>query len=694
MINQTGEGKKAFHHGSARQSRLGLRAYGTLVGCCVLACWALGGSTGAQEPVWKNTQPVQLVQAGKDKQPDKDKLPEQVKPGELPPPKPFEPFGPKRPRLPRLPGLPRPLGTTPIPDAKTIKEFNRFVEKMIDPENTLELISGQARIMLLKETPKRIQVVDENIVSYNLFAPKEITILGRAVGSTIMNMWFDDPVTKQEKILSWLVRVLPDPEARERLERVYEALADEINQTFPDSFVVIRLVGDKLLVTGQAKDIAEATQILRIVRANAPAEEQTRIPVDSINISLRPGDITQAGGIPGLDAFLLAGGPNVINLLRVPGEQQVMLKVVVAEVNRTAARSIGLSFSITNNQGVTVFANNTAQQSAAGQGVQANLPIMLDGGQIPLALNALKTLNYARSLAEPNLVAINGQTASFQAGGQFPIPVVTGATAAGLQGVSFVPFGVQLQFTPFITDKDRIRLIVAANVSTRDPSIGTNIGNAGVGAGALGGTNVPGLNTRNFQTTVEMREGQTMAVAGLIQTNLGADTTRIPFLGQIPLIGQLTGFTQTSHGEQELVILVTPELVHPMNYKEIPPLPGSDLFEPSDLEFYVCGRIESRRSYDYRTPVMTDIHRMFRYHHCEQIYLFGPTGHSIPPGGPGLPGQGMHTPEEGPLGAGQGQPMPVSGQPMPISGQPIPISEQPMPSSGQPISLQGGARLP
>src|SRR5439155_4055289 len=125
-----------------------------------------------------------------------------------------------------------------------------------------------------------------------------------------------------------------------------------------------------------------------------------------------------------------------------------------------------------------------------------NLPVALDNGQIQLAINALRNLNYARSLAEPNLVALNGQTATFQAGGQFPVPIVTGFTAAGLQGVNFVPFGVQLNFTPFITDKDRIRLNVAASVSTRDISSGTSIG----------GSFVSGLNSRNFQTVVELRE--------------------------------------------------------------------------------------------------------------------------------------------------------------------------------------------
>jgi pilus assembly protein CpaC len=138
---------------------------------------------------------------------------------------------------------------------------------------------------------------------------------------------------------------------------------------------------------------------------------------------------------------------------------------------------------------------------------------------------------------------------------------------------------------------------------------------------------VPSLITRNFQTTVELREGQTLAVAGLIQNRLGANSNRVPFFGDLPLVGRLAAFDRIGTEEQELVILTTPELVHPMEPKCIPPLPGSDLFEPGDLEFYLCGRLESRRSYDYRSPVMPDMGRMVRYRHCEQLYIAGPHGH-------------------------------------------------------------------
>jgi pilus assembly protein CpaC len=532
----------------------------------------------------------------------------------------------------RFPLLGGPFGR-PQPTQKDLEELNRFVGEVIDPKVTLDIALGRGRLIILKETPKRVQVVDEKIAEYNLVTPKEVTIIGKKIGTTNLNLWFVDPKDPtKERIISYLVRVLPDPEAKDRLERMIKALEEEINKAFPDSIVHLSLVGDKIMVTGQAHDIVEATNILRIVRSHAPFDENNRLAGDRLESVLKAGYYRPQYGI---DQLRQLEGSNIINLLRIPGEQQVMLKVVVAEVNRSAARSIGVNFAVTNDKGTLVVANRTGNIATGGTnfgnfsglgtvgtalGALAtnNIPVALDNGEIKLAINALRNLNYARSLAEPNLVALNGQTATFHAGGEFPVPFVTGFTAAGLQGVNFVPFGVSLNFTPFITDKDRVRLQIAASVSTRDLATGTQVN----------GSNVPGLNTRDFQTTVELREGQTLAVAGLIQNNLGTDATRIPGIGDLPVLNWLTGFQRTSSAEQELVVLITPELVHPMEPHDVPSLPGSDLFEPSDMEFFVCGRLESRREYDYRSPVMTDLARMRRYHRCEQIYIFGPHGHS------------------------------------------------------------------
>jgi pilus assembly protein CpaC len=239
-----------------------------------------------------------------------------------------------------------------------------------------------------------------------------------------------------------------------------------------------------------------------------------------------------------------------------------------------------------------------------------------------LAIDALRKMNLSRTLAEPNLVAMNGESADFRAGGQFPIPIISsGGVGSNLQGVSFVPFGVSLEFTPFLQDRDVIRLQMNASVSTRDESLGTNIGGAG------GGTSVAGLNSRDFSTTVQLRSGQTIAVAGLLQTNYGSSTDRVPFWGDLPIIGATGGANRTSSGEQELVILVTPHLVAPVDACEPLPVPGDDVHEPTDIEFFIANRLESRRSQDYRASVRTDFARQKRVEHCcPEIFMIGEVG--------------------------------------------------------------------
>ncbi|MGF1582518.1 MAG: pilus assembly protein N-terminal domain-containing protein [Gemmataceae bacterium] len=576
------------------------------------------------------------------------------KPETLPLPKTaqFQPFGPNRPRLPSLLGPGGNGGcdgknpcfdspsraSRPVPTKEQLKAFQDNIQGVVDPQNTLDLFVGRTRVVLLKNVPTRVQVADEEIAVANPLEPLNLAVLGRKVGTTVLNLWFDNPKDKANPIiLSYLIRVFPDPLAKTRLDQIYDQLAKEINCAFPDSYVKLSLVGDKLVAKGEVKDIAEGFQILRILRANAPTEDDDQIPVDTLNVGAPPGDPTGLTNPPTLDDFLTFGGPNVVNLLRVAGEQQVMLKVTVAEVNRAAARSIGLNFSITNSDGVSVFQNLTGNIAGgglpaamgglagiagglSGNGPVNNLPTTLDNGQVSLAINALKNLSYARSLAEPNLTTMNGQTATFLAGGQFPVPVTTGVGIGALQGVSFVPFGVQLAFTPFITDRNRIRLVLSATVSARDLSSSASIGDS----------LVSGLNTRTFTSTVQLRDGETLAVAGLIQNNLGAESDRIPFIGDLPILTNLTGSNRTSSGEQELVVLVQPVLVRPLGRGKVPPLPGSDVFEPSDLEFYLLGRLESRRRYDYRTSAMTDYHRMQAYKRCERYYIFGPHGHARP----------------------------------------------------------------
>ncbi|MFO0903158.1 MAG: pilus assembly protein N-terminal domain-containing protein [Pirellulales bacterium] len=571
--------------------------------------------------------------------------PEAGAPAVRPAPAAASPFGADQVRLPLLP-----FGGTPKPTRETLKQFDEYVEEIRDTENTLDLVQNRPRLMRLRQTPFRIQLADEAIANYLLVTERELSLTGLQVGTTVLNLWFanpDDP--NNPRLLSYLLRVVPDPETRERLERVYEALETEINRNFPDSVVRLSLVGDRLVIRGHARDIEAATQILRIVGAMAPAGPED-IPLDYDDpslVSATPG-VESLTGDPRLpDSVGMLQQPDnyrfnpnanngnngnnnrrrrnsyVINMLRVNGVHQVMLKVTVAELSRDALRSLGANTAIggSGDVGFLSFATSSVASPAAGffagpLGGPGGT-FLVDTTDFDLALTALKQLGYARALAEPNLTTLNGKPASLQIGGQFPVPQSQAFTNSSIQNVAFVDFGVRLSFIPIVTEGERIRLNVFADISDRDDA----------NAADIGGTVVPSLDTRNFTTQVELRENQTLAVAGLIRNRLRAESSRVPFLGDIPVVGQLFKSDRTSYEETELVVLVTPQLVSPLEAHERPALPTATVFEPSDLEFYLLGRIEGRHAEDYRTPIRSDWKRMEAWRRCQQQYIIGPSGY-------------------------------------------------------------------
>jgi pilus assembly protein CpaC len=242
--------------------------------------------------------------------------------------------------------------------------------------------------------------------------------------------------------------------------------------------------------------------------------------------------------------------------------------------------------------------------------------------RMDIILRALRQNAVLRILAEPNLVSLSGHEASFLAGGEFPVPVAQGgAFGAGNISVQYKQFGVQLNFVPYIQDDDVIRLEVRPEVSSIDNSLGTTL--------VVGGEPTPGINTRRVHTTVQMREGETLALAGLLQVELEANTNRVPGLGDLPYIGPL--FSNTSHNKQEkeLLVLVTPFLVSPMNACDVPALPGAEIQDPNDLEFYFLNRIEGRTGRPFRSTMSwEDPWHMIRKLKLERDHACGPVGFS------------------------------------------------------------------
>jgi pilus assembly protein CpaC len=244
-------------------------------------------------------------------------------------------------------------------------------------------------------------------------------------------------------------------------------------------------------------------------------------------------------------------------------------------------------------------------------------------GDFEFFLTALRQNLVLKVLAEPNLVAMNGQQASFLAGGEFPVPVPQVGTsgAASTVTVQFKEFGVRLGFTPFILDGDVVRLTVDPEVSSIDNTIATTL--------VAGGSPVPGVATRKAHTTVELKDGQTLMIAGLMQLTLEGQTSRIPGLGDLPIIGPFFSNTSSKRQEKELVVMVTPYLVEPMNCDQVPPYPGAEVNQPTDLELYFLGRIEGRTGRDFRaTTEYDDPWHLLHHVNLEKKYISGPCGFS------------------------------------------------------------------
>lgn len=492
------------------------------------------------------------------------------------------------------------------------KKYAETVKDKISTEKNLDVVIGRPQLLVFKRPPLRIQLADDKIATITTISETELSVTGLEAGTSVLNIWFEKEGSPYEaEVLSYLVRSFPDPENRARNEFVYQNLQNELNVLFADSDIQLIPVGDKIVVKGKASDFVEAAQIISIVESQSGTKPNS-VPFETnLGINFNDPDVAD---LPKIRNYLISGTSNIINMLEVPAEKQIQLKVTVAEVNRSAARSIGFNFSLTNKSGIITTGNNTGNLLNGG----GNIPFSyIHDVNFQAALRALRNLNFSKSLAEPTLVTINGKPASFRTGGSFPIPVVTGNTSSGLQGVTFQNFGVDLSFTPYTLENNKVRLLIDGSVSSRNEG----------GGGTVQNTNIPGLDERTFSTTVELNEGQTLAIAGILQTENRAQSSNIPFFGDLPLIGRLFGNSEYTAQEQELLVLVTPEIVLPLDFNEVPALPGSDTFEPDDLEFYLYGRMESRAPRDFRSPVQNDFDRL-RWHRLEQVYIQGPSGYS------------------------------------------------------------------
>lgn len=529
-------------------------------------------------------------------------------------------------RLPTVPEQPsRPIDTSQgwgMAASEKDPSVSAFVEPIKGNDAAIFLTIGQGRTLTTKEPISRseqgiasIAVGDPTVLEFDVMPnPKMIRLLGNAPGTTDISF-----TTASGEAYSFEVHVGYD----------LELLSAQLRQLFPDADLRVGQISEHLVVEGQARSARQVELILQTLEAylasvlrsssltakndptnNLPMLKPRDVPdnTDGDDSANSPGLALDLGMRP--DSKLTLAKPRIINLLRVPGVQQVMLQVRIAELNRTAMRQIGsdilkvdpstgniLGTQIGGNV-LSVSGSGSSGTASAALGAQSTFFGVFPTGDWQILFKALRSNAVLNVLAEPNLVALSGQRAAFLAGGQFPVPVPQGGGNNNAITIEYKDFGVRLDFVPYIQDDGVIRLHVAPEVSSIDFSIGTTL--------VVGGTPVPGLNTRKAETTVEMRQGQTLAMAGLLKVDLDANTNRIPGLGDMPYLGPLFSNTTHTRVEKELIVLVTPLLVAPMNTCDVGPLPGSEITDPNDKEFFCLNRIEGRTGRQFRSTTSWD----------------------------------------------------------------------------------------
>ena len=264
----------------------------------------------------------------------------------------------------------------------------------------------------------------------------------------------------------------------------------------------------------------------------------------------------------------------VTNLMMVGGSQQVMLRVRFAEMRRSVAKELG-SF-LGGDAGFGGAADTGSFTAGTNGGGELNVQLGFGGVAIDLMMQALETRGVVRTLAEPNLVAISGQDANFLAGGEYPTPAADGA-------IEYRPFGVQLLFKPTVVDGDLINLEIGTVVSSLDTS----------NALVLNGDTILGFSTRSANTTVEIRDGQSFAIAGLLQDDFRDVNNQVPWLGDVPVLGALFRSAEYRREQTELVIIVTAHLVVPTSAEALA-LPTDRMRIPTEEELFLFGRVEGR----------------------------------------------------------------------------------------------------
>jgi pilus assembly protein CpaC len=415
------------------------------------------------------------------------------------------------------------------------------------PSAALDVPMNRA-VVVESDTPfAELSIANPGIADISSLSDRSIYVLGKEPGRTTLTILGPDGrlITNVE------VRVTPDiAEFKERLEQI-----------LPGENIEVRTANDGIVLSGTVSSIARLDRALELAQRYAPNR--------------------------------------VSNLMSVGGTQQVMLRVRFAEMQRSVSKSLSASLALRGPTlggdlglvGGTNTLNNAAGVAGALNGtlpgVSRNNGAMLfgfnaGGLEVGLLLEALESRGVVRTLAEPNLTALSGQEARFLAGGEYPVPV---AQDGGSITIEYKPFGVELNFVPRVVEGDLINLELEAAVSSIDPTNGIT----------LNGFTIDAFRRRETSTTVEIRDGESFAIAGLLSDDFRDLSGQVPWLGDVPILGALFRSAEFQRQQTELVIIVTAHLVTPTRGEALA-LPTDRIRPPSERDLFLFGRVAASQA--------------------------------------------------------------------------------------------------
>jgi pilus assembly protein CpaC len=417
-----------------------------------------------------------------------------------------------------------------------------IVHPLIKQSQTVEVSVGETRTIDAAWPIKKVSVANPDVADVDAVSPTRIQIRGRAIGITELAI-------ESEQGETWRARMAVSADT--------SRLQEQLRKLFANSSVNVSQVDDVIVVKGVLGRTEDAVQMRQL-----------------------------------LDRSKL----QYLDMTSVAGLQQVQLQVKVAEVSRTGLRFLSADYAFTD--GLTSLAVNNGASGTFNPALPVGtLSRTLPGGASVFGtgvsngnvfeyfIKALTENQYLRLLAEPTLVARSGQEAQFLAGGEIPIPIaqVSGADTTQIS-IEYKEFGVRLRFTPTVLGDGRIELKVRPEVSQLSD----------VGAIEILGTRIPSLLTRRVETTLELQSGQTFAIAGLLNQNDNGSTSKLPLLGDLPVLGALFRSVRYQREDTEMIVLVTASLIEPSSNQLDPPVPGSFHMEPNDWELYFDGQLEGK----------------------------------------------------------------------------------------------------